>query len=71
MMYKLVRRVIQYFCFPERPIKVGTSWIFRKGGNLRKGGFRSPLKFSSPTNLIFCPQFFWSEIFTPPPPHPS
>ena len=29
MTYKLFSRVIQYFCFPDRPMK---------GGNLKKGG---------------------------------
>ena len=43
MIYKLVTRVIQYFCFPKRPIKVGTSWISRKGGILEKGGYDPPL----------------------------
>ena len=33
-----VKTVIQYFCFPDRSIKVGTSWISRKGGILEKGG---------------------------------
>ena len=37
MIYKLVTRVIQYFCFPDR--LVGTSWVSRKGGGWsRKGG---------------------------------
>ena len=34
MTYKLVTRVIQYFCFPERPMKVGTFWISKKGGGI-------------------------------------
>ena len=38
MIYKLVTRVIQHSCFPERPMKVGTSWVSRKEGNLKKGG---------------------------------
>ena len=38
MIYKLVTRVIQYFCFPNRPMKVGGILDFWKGGNLRKGG---------------------------------
>ena len=37
IIYKLVKRVFQYFCFPDRPIKVETSWISRKGGILEKG----------------------------------
>ena len=37
MIYNLVTRVIQYFCFPERPMKGGTSWISRKGVILEKG----------------------------------
>ena len=38
IIYKLVTGVIQFFYFPDRPVKGGTSWISRKGGNLRKGG---------------------------------
>ena len=38
MMYKLVTRVTQYFCFPERPVKGEDILDFQKGGNLRKGG---------------------------------
>ena len=38
MIYKLVTRVIQYFCFPERPMKGRDILDFYKGGNLRKGG---------------------------------
>ena len=33
--YKLVTRVIQYFCFPDKPM--GTSWTSRKGRILEKG----------------------------------
>ena len=38
MIYKLVTRVIQYFCFPDRPMKGGDILDFQKGGDLRKGG---------------------------------
>ena len=38
MTYKLVTRVIQYFCFPKRPMKGGISWISRKGGQSQKKG---------------------------------
>ena len=38
MIYKLATRVIQYFYFPERPMKGGDILDFQKGGNLRKGG---------------------------------
>ena len=38
MTYKLVTRVIQCFCFPERPMKGWDNLNFKKGGNLRKGG---------------------------------
>ena len=31
-------KVIQYFCFPNRPIQGGDMLGFQKGGNLRKGG---------------------------------
>ena len=34
---KSVKRVIQYFCFPNRPVKGGDILNFEKGGNLRKG----------------------------------
>ena len=35
--YKLVKRVIQYFCFPDRPRNGGTSKVSRKEGILEKG----------------------------------
>ena len=38
MIYRLDARVIEYFCFPKRPMKGGDSLDFYKGGNLRKGG---------------------------------
>ena len=38
MIYKLVTRVIQYFCLPEKPMKGGDILDFQKGENLRKGG---------------------------------
>ena len=34
----MVKRVIQYFCFPDRLIKGGDKLGFRKGENLGKGG---------------------------------
>ena len=34
----MVTRVIQYFCFPDEPMKGGDILDFKKGGNLRKGG---------------------------------
>ena len=37
MIYKLVTRIIEHFCFPERPMKGGDILDFSKGGNLRKG----------------------------------
>lgn len=37
MIYKLVKRVIEYFCFPDRPLKGGDILDFYKEGNLRKG----------------------------------
>ena len=43
MIYKLVTRVIQYFCFPERPMKGGDILDFSKGGDLRKEGGMTPL----------------------------
>ena len=36
--YKFVKKVIQYFCFLDRPIKGGTSLISRIGRILGKGG---------------------------------
>ena len=36
MIYKLVTRVIQYSCFPDRPMKSGDIFDFYKGWNLRK-----------------------------------
>ena len=38
----MVRRFIQYFRFPNRPIKGGDILDFQKGGNLRKGGGYDP-----------------------------
>ena len=38
IIYKLVTRVSQYFCFPDRPMKGGDILDFQKVGNLRKGG---------------------------------
>ena len=35
IIYKLVTRTIQYFCFPNRPKEGGD--IYRKGGILEKG----------------------------------
>ena len=35
--YKSVKRFIQYFCFPDWPIKGGHLGFLEKG-NLRKGG---------------------------------
>ena len=34
----MVKRFIQYFCFPDRAIEGGNILDFWKGGNLRKGG---------------------------------
>ena len=41
IIYKLVTRVIQYFYFPDKPMKGGG--ILEKGGRSRKGGVWSPL----------------------------
>ena len=38
MIYKLVTRDTQYFCFRDRPMKGGDILDFQKGENLRKGG---------------------------------
>ena len=38
MIYKLVKWVPEYFCFPDRPLKGGGILDFYKEGNLRKGG---------------------------------
>ena len=51
MIYKLVTRVIQYFCFPNRPMKGGDILNFEKGGNLRKGGGGVDLKRGGMTPL--------------------
>ena len=43
MIYRLVTRVIQYFCFPERPMKGGDILDFQKGGvDLEKVGYEPP-----------------------------
>ena len=36
--YKMVTTVIQYFCFPDKPMKGGDILDFQKGGILEKGG---------------------------------
>ena len=41
---KLVARVIQYFCFSDRPMKGGDILDFQKGGILEKGGGVDPEK---------------------------
>ena len=64
MIYKLVTRVIQCFCFPERPMKGGDILDFKKGPPSKILG--PPLNLAPAPNLIFCsgpPQLFWSEIF--------
>ena len=33
----MVTRVIQYFRFPDKPMKDGASWISGKGGILERG----------------------------------
>ena len=38
IIYKSVKRVIQYFCFLDRPMKGGDIVDFQKWGNHRKGG---------------------------------
>ena len=52
MIYKLVTRVIQYFCFPDRPMKGGDILDFWKGGNLRKGRVWPSLPTMDQNNLI-------------------
>ena len=53
MIYKLVTRVIQYFCFPERPMK-GAGFLIVGGGVPGGGGG------GAPHLTVFC---------NPPPPH--
>ena len=36
--YKMVTRVIKYFCFPDKPMKGGDILDFQKGGILEKKG---------------------------------
>ena len=63
----MVKRVVQYFRFPDRPIKGGDILDFWKGGNLRKGGvdiekegYEPPYQLykdhqeGSPHKLSFC-----------------
>ena len=38
VIYKMVTRVIQYFCFPDGPMKGGNILDFYKGGNFRNRG---------------------------------
>ena len=69
MIYKLVTRVIEYFCFAERPMKGGDILDFQKGeGNLKKrwgvdlekGGYDPPYQLCS-----------WTppKVLGPPPPN--
>ena len=50
-MYKLVTKVIQYFCFPNRPMKVWDILEFQKGDESQKGG-----KYDTPYQL-------WKETY--------
>ena len=50
-MYKLVTKVIQYFCFPNRPMKVWDILEFQKGGESQKRG-----KYDTPYQL-------WKETY--------
>ena len=36
IIYKLVKRVVQYFCFPDRPLKGGDILHLQKWGTLSK-----------------------------------
>ena len=42
-MYKSVKKVFQYFCFPDRSIKGGDIMDFQKGVDLEKEGYKPPL----------------------------
>ena len=44
IIYKLVTRVIQYFRFPDRPMKGGVILDFEKGGGIleKRGGYDPP-----------------------------
>ena len=55
MIYKLVAGVIQYFCFPEKPMNGGDILDFLLRGNLRKGGFYLQIGgggYDPPTNHV-------------------
>ena len=51
IIYKLATRVIEVFCFPNKPMKGGDILDFQKGGHLEKGGM-TPL--SNYGNFVSC-----------------
>ena len=64
MIYKLVARVIQYFCFHKRPMKGGDILDFYKVGNLRKEKYEPPYQLY-PDTIIFLWMlpFLWNNFF--------
>ena len=64
MMYKLVTRVIQYFCFPDRPMKGEDILDFQKGGDLTLkkgdgggGGYDPPYQLCIPLKNTYQLQY--------------
>ena len=57
MIYKLVTRVIQYFCFPDRPMKGGDIFDFleKGGGGGGGGGVTLQTMFIGPLPKILGP----------------
>ena len=69
MIYKLVTRVIQYFCFPERPMKGGGILDFQKRGVLEKEVMIPLTKYAhTPPSKILSPPKF-NFLLKPPPPN--
>ena len=53
MIYKLVKRVTQYFCFPERPMKGGEHLGFLERGGNRKGGVDPEIRGYDPSYQLY------------------
>ena len=51
IIYKLATRVIQLFCFPDKPMKGGHILDFQKGNHLEKGGMTSVTNYG---NFVSC-----------------
>ena len=62
MIYKLVTKVIQYFCFPTDLWKVGTSWISRDALGSLKDWENLKAKFSLTNMYLDLTQ--WKDVIS-------